>query len=120
MPEGENEIRPALRESMLDMIRAIGPILESGRSLLTEKRYPEIDDFKVIVYPNEGKHRGRPHCQVRIAEKTATFDIETGDLMVGNIDPWERTVRKVLLQNQDGILKFWHEMRPDDQKLPSK
>ena len=119
MTENGIEIPPALRDAILDSIRVDGPILESGRSLLTEKQYSEIGDFKVIVYPNEGKHRGRPHCQVRIAGKTATFDIETCEIIVGNVDPWERTVRKVLLQNHEGLRDFWYDTRPDDQKLPS-
>ena len=104
---------------MLDTIRAIGRILEDGNSLLIEKRYLGIDDFKVFVYPNESKHRGRPHCEVKIDGKTATFDIETGDPLGENVGRWERTVRKVLLQHQEGLREFWHDTRPDDQKLPS-
>jgi hypothetical protein len=118
MSESEIEIPSDLRNPMLDAIRAKGPIQEDGRSFLIEKQYPEIEDFKVSIFPNESKHPGRPHCQVRIAEMTAIFDIRTGDVLAGDIKRWERTVRKVLLDHQDGLLNFWHEMRPDDQKLP--
>tara|TARA_B100000965_G_scaffold405585_1_gene440249 strand:+ start:1847 stop:2209 length:363 start_codon:yes stop_codon:yes gene_type:complete len=119
MDEEEISLEQGLRDSMLESIRSLGPIMEDGRSFLTEKQYPEINDFKVSVFPNESKHPGRPHCQVRIDSKTATFDINDGSVLAGDVGRWERTVREVLLGHKDGLLAFWDETRPDDQRLQS-
>jgi len=117
MPEEEIRLEQDLRDEMLESIRSLGPIMEDGRSLLIEKQYPEIDDFKVSVFPNESKHPGRPHCQVRIDGMTATFDINDGTMLAGNVGRWERTIQKVLLEHKEGLLVFWDETRPDDQRL---
>lgn len=112
-----SEIPDDLRDTMLDEVRAFGIVQPDGRSLLNEKTYPEIEDFKVTFFGNESQHRGRPHCKVTIAGKSANFDIVTTELIVGDIKPWERTVSKVLAAHADGLLAFWHSTRPDDQKL---
>lgn len=106
-----------LRTLMLEEIRAYGVVQADGRSLLNEKTYPEIDDFKVTFFSNESQHRGRAHCKVTIAGKSANFDIVSGELIIGDIRPWERTVSKVLIEHKEGLLEFWHSTRPDDQKL---
>lgn len=117
MSDDEIQIPSDLRDMMLSAIREYGQIQEDGRSLLNEKQYPEIEDFKVSIFPNENKHPGRPHCQVRIAGMTATFDIQTGERLAGDVKKWERSVQKVLLDHKDGLKKLWYDTRPDDQKL---
>ena len=69
------------------------------------KQYPEIEDFKVSIFPNESKHPGRPHCQVKIAGMTATYCIYTGELLAGDVKKWGRTVSKVLLAHKDELLR---------------
>lgn len=105
-------------ELLRSRIRTYGPIREDGFHQLNEQLYPEIDEFRVIFYPNESQHRGRPHCKVVIADKTANYDLNTLEPIVGDLGKWNRTVKKVLKEHKDRLLAFWHATRPDDQKLP--
>jgi hypothetical protein len=96
--------------------RAYGQIREDGLSLLTEVAI-DLTGFKVIIRPKESQHRGRPHCLIEIDGKSAIFDIITGELLAGDIRPWNRTAEKVIADNSAMLEQTWDRTRPDDQKL---
>jgi hypothetical protein len=116
----EIQLSGILLESMREEIRSLGVLREDGFQELNEKLYKDIDDFRVIFYPNESRHPGRPHCKVEIGGKTANYDLKTLKPLVGDVGRYQRTVDKVLTKHQSGLLKFWDDTRPTDQKLAKK
>lgn len=108
-----SELANEIRQS----IRAYGQIQENGLSFLTEKTYPEIDQFKVEIFPNEGQHRGRPHCKITTDKGSVTVDLHTFAIIAGTAGPWNHTICKVVKDHQTGLLVLWDKMRPDDQRL---
>jgi hypothetical protein len=116
----EIELTGSLFESMRNEISSLGVLREDGLQELNEKLYKEIDDFRVIFYPNESRHPGRPHCKVEIGGKTANYDINTFEVLAGDVGKYHRTVAKVLRNHQSGLLKEWDDTRPTDQRLPTR
>jgi hypothetical protein len=116
----EIELTGSLFESMRSEVSSLGVLREDGLQELNEKLYKDIDDFRVIFYPNESRHPGRPHCKVEIGGKTANYDIKTLEVLAGDVGKHQRTVGKVLRNHQSGLLKFWDDTRPADQRLPKK
>jgi hypothetical protein len=109
-----------LADNIRNNIRAYGPMNEGGVSFLIEKTYPEVDQFKIEVFPNEGKHRGRPHCRVTTDKGAITVDLASFEILAGDAGPWNHTVKKVIADNAVGLMKFCDTLRPDDQKLPAQ
>lgn len=58
------------------------------------------------IWPNESKHRGRPHCKVSYAEKSANFSIPDAELLVGDISPDEREAVRTIRKYGDALLKL--------------
>jgi hypothetical protein len=114
------EVSNELATSIRTKIQSMGPTLASGKQMLTERVYKEVDTFKIEVFPNEGQHRGRPHCKVTTDKGAVTVDAKTGEILAGNAGHWTATVCKVVLAHSDGICDLWEKMRPEDQKLPRK
>jgi hypothetical protein len=110
------EIEGDLLASMESEIIALGELDDQGRSFLIEIAI-RLDGFRVILRPNEGKHRGRPHCLVEANDNSATFDIVTGERLAGDLKKLNRTVEKVVRNHSDRLLERWDESRPDDQRL---
>lgn len=96
-----------------------GKILDdAGRRFLIEKAF-EVGSHRVHFYPNEGKHRGRPHCVIELPNnKTAKVDVETGAVIEGDADGWERNIRKFVSDYSEELKQAWAATRPDTQKLP--
>ncbi len=111
------EVPAQLAQAIRNDIHSYGPILEGGVSLLIEKTYPEIDQFKVEIFPNESQHRGRPHCRVTTDKGAVTIDFLTGEVLAGDAGHWTRTACKTVVQHKDGLLALWNATRPTDQKL---
>lgn len=111
-----------LREAILRTITQLGPgdDLPNGMRRLDERTYPEITSFKVIIRANESKHPGRPHCCVETDKGSVSVDIETGEIIAGNAGKWNTPIKKAVTSHKAGLEKLWNEMRPDDQKLPTK
>jgi hypothetical protein len=105
-----------LAKKVVDAFRAYGPILENGLSFLAEVAI-RMEGFRIVFRPNESQHRGRPHCLIEMRPKSATFDIKSGELLAGDISPWNRTAEKVVSENTAELMKLWNKTRPDDQKL---
>jgi hypothetical protein len=111
------DLPESLRLDMLHYIRMIGIVQKDGLSLLTEKTYPEIDAFKVEIFPNEGRHRGRAHCRVTTDDGSVSVDIETYEIIAGEPGRWARSIRKAVEEHHAGLLALWNQTRPDDQRL---
>jgi len=107
------ELDKALRRTFA----TLGEIMEDGRSFLIERLFDQIKDFRCEIFPNESQHRGRPHCKMTADEKSAVFDIRTGEKLVGDLGRWERTASKAVQLHSAALLDFWIDLRPDDQKL---
>jgi hypothetical protein len=71
----------------------LGEIQENGLSYLKEVTV-SLPEFRVIIRTNESQHRGRPHCLIAMGENSATFDIQTGQRLAGNLKSWNRTAEK--------------------------
>lgn len=69
------------------------------------------------IWPNESQHRGRPHCKVSKAEKSAIFSIPDGERLVGDINPYEREASRTIRRYGMRLLEVWYRLRPDDQRL---
>lgn len=113
----EIELPESFLEEMRNDLRSFSTLREDGLHDINEKLYKDISDFRVIFYPNESRHPGRPHCKVEIGGKTANYDLKTLQRLVGDVGKHQREVSKVLTKHQKGLLKFWDETRPTDQKL---
>lgn len=105
-----------LLHKITDRFRSYGPIMENGLSLLFEVKF-DLGKFKAIIRPNESKHRGRPHCLIEHDEKSASFDIQSGERLAGDLGQWNRTAEKVVLEFSNDLLSLWNDTRPDDQRL---
>lgn len=111
-----------LRLELAEYISRIGVTDAAGRSGLNEARFAAITDFKVVVRPNEGQHRGRPHCVVQMdrGAPEVSVDILTGEILAGNPGPWRHTITKAILEHSAALKDFWDSLRPDDQRLPDR
>jgi hypothetical protein len=75
--------------------------------------------LRVEIYPNEGQHRGRPHCKVTYARRVAgSFGLPDGEpLHPGRLGPHEAAARKLVRKHGRRLLDDWFHYRPDDQRL---
>jgi hypothetical protein len=65
--------------------------------------------FRVEIYPNEGKHRGRPHCKVTYGKSVAaSFTIPDGvALHPGRLGPHEAAARKLVRSKAPMLKECW-------------
>ncbi len=116
----ELEVAGDLKKEILDGIRQKGPdYVDGGLSRLDEKTYPEISQFKVEIFPNEGKHRGKPHCRVTTDKGYVSVSIPDGEIIAGKGARWSGAIKKVISTHGQALLALWYKMRPDDQALPA-
>ena len=113
---GSIDASPELLERVYITFTQLGEIQENGLSFLKEVTVA-LPQFKVVIRPNESQHRGRPHCLIAMGEKSAVFDIVTGELMAGTLKSWNRTAEKAVKLHSPELLEVWNDTRPDDQKL---
>ncbi len=104
-----------LLQKITECFRSYGPIREDGLSFLTEVKV-DLGGIKAIIRTNENQHRGRPHCLLERNEKSASFDIKSGERLAGDLGHWNRTAEKVVLKFSNDLLCVWNDTRPDDQK----
>lgn len=102
-----------LQDNLVDVSRKSA----SGWKVMPHRIALPASRLRYEIWPNEPKHRGRPHCKVSRAEKSANFAIPDAELLVGDISPDEREAVRTIRKYGDELLKLWHRMRPDDQKL---
>ena len=89
---------------------------------LDERLIKSITEFRVEMYTDESKHRGRPHVAVYL--KNGKISISLDD-PPENLTPsgglvGEASALKVIEKNRDKLLKIWNETRVDTQKLDNQ
>ena len=72
------------------------------------------------IWPNERTHRGRPHCRVSYADRSAPFSIPEGEKLDGTLRPKEALARRTIRANGSVLLNVWNATRPDDQRTPPR
>ena len=87
---------------------------------LDEKHVKDITDFRIDIFHDESKHRGRPHVRVALEGRHITISIEKDpEVLAGprNLRGEAAAIRCVR-DNRKRLKAFWKKTRPDDQKLP--
>lgn len=85
-------------------------IWSDGRLYCIKGVVERIQDVKVVINPND---HPPPHFHVIGQDFNVSFEIETGDLMVGDIDPkHHRLIRKWHPGAIPLLRKSWQETRP--------
>ncbi len=83
---------------------------------------PRVSAFYGIVismYFREDIHPGRPHFHAAHAEREATFDIESLEVIVGRLPRREKKlVRKWALLHQDELRRNWARLRSHGSLIP--
>lgn len=77
----------------------------------------QVGGLSIYVYPDESRHRGRPHCTVAAGGANANFDILTGELLAGSLKSQNGKARKLVIELRNELLAKWDAKRPDTQKL---
>jgi hypothetical protein len=85
-------------------------IWHDGRLYCIKGVVERIRDVKVVIQPND---HPPPHFHVIGQDFTASFDIETGDLIVGQIDPVHyKLIRKWHSAAVPLLKSTWQKTRP--------
>lgn len=87
---------------------------------LDEKWVQSISEFRMDIFHDESKHRGRPHVRVTLQDGHINISIEDSpEVLAGKPGlRGETAAIKAVKKHRESLLKFWMETRPDDQKLP--
>jgi len=68
------------------------------------------DGVKIQIYPRD---HNPPHFHVKAGKKSASFDIQTGELMRGSLGhSADKIVHQFHQDHQQMLLKMWNETRP--------
>lgn len=94
-----------------------GKVLDIVR--LDERLVKWIPDFRVEIYTDESKHRGRPHVAVYLKNGKISVSLEDPPI---NLTPsgglvGEAKALKVIKKNRKALLQMWDETRVDTQRL---
>lgn len=86
-----------------------GPVLVEGKALVER-----IDGLKIEIYSNE---HPPPHFHVKIGGKSASFRLDNGEVLNGDID--DKHKKKVLYWYEKGngrvaLIRVWNETRPQN------
>lgn len=119
---GEGRSLPSDLEASVREIydEALAAEPESTLYRLDEKHVKWMMDFRMDIFHDESKHRGRPHVRVVLQDGTINISIEPEPKVLAGIRDLrgEAAAIKSVRENYTALLDFWNETRPDDQKLP--
>ena len=74
-----------------------------------------VNGIKIEIYPNE---HVPPHFHITSPELSATFEVETCDLVKGNADSSTyKKIRDFHSRNRDLIIETWNNLRPTNCKV---
>ena len=66
--------------------------------------------FGISIYMYMGDH-GVPHCHGVFGDYAASFKIEDGELLAGQIPPKQgKKIREWILANQQELIEKWEEL----------
>lgn len=89
---------------------------------LDEKWVQSVSEFRMDIFHDESKHRGRPHVRVTLPDGHINISLEDPpEVLAGKRGlRGEAAAIKAVKEHRKSLLKFWKKTRPDDQKLPPK
>ncbi|MBN2571418.1 MAG: DUF4160 domain-containing protein [Ignavibacteriales bacterium] len=98
-------------ESNLKQLLSSGiSICPDGSLCLTRKLVDKINNLKIVIHPND---HNPPHFHVIYNNLNASFDINTCELLKGNLSNNDMKLIKYWFNNyKDKLLKVWNETRP--------
>lgn len=101
-----NQLATNLRQMLLNEKAESDDLFQA----LLEKMLRVGNGVKIQIYPRD---HNPPHFHVEAADKNASFDIRTGELMQGGLGHTaNRIVRQYYQQNQSMLLNIWQDTRP--------
>ncbi len=86
-------------------------VTEYGDVYEIKKLVDKINNLKIHIYPND---HNPPHFHVLTDNINASFNIQTGELIRGTIDPKDQKRIKYFYENQkENLLEIWRDLRTD-------
>ncbi len=96
------------QSEVLSYFLASCEVLAGGTVYETRKRVDTINETAIYIYPND---HGPAHVHIRNAGKEASFDILSGELLVGDLGFKEnKVVRYYLKSAKDTLIKEWNKL----------
>lgn len=94
------------------------PNLDTAPLRRLYQRVSYINQFRVEIWPNEGKHRGRPHVAVTLPRGQISISLDDPpEILTPKRLPHEREALAIITQYRERLIDFWDESRPDTQRL---
>lgn len=86
-------------------------VTEYGQVYEIKKLAGKINNLKIHIYP---KDHNPPHFHVLTDNINASFDIKTGELIKGTIDPKDQKRIKYFYNNQrETLLEIWKDLKTE-------
>lgn len=101
-----------LSDSLEELLKGAYKILPNGELYSIKVRVDRVNGLRVIIRPND---HPPPHFHVRGQDFDASFDIESGALRIGQINPTDFQKIKWWHKRAKGkLLDIWNRTRPPD------
>lgn len=87
-----------------------GPLLDlDGLRSLTEERVDKIGGLSIEIYSNE---HPPPHFCVKYNGDSANFTIDSCKKINGDLNKFDKNIRKWHSENKQRLIDFWNSKRP--------
>ena len=84
---------------------------DNGEVYEIKKLVDKINNLKIHIYPND---HNPPHFHVLTDNIDASFNIKTGELIKGTIEPKDQKRIKYFYENQrENLLEIWKDLKTD-------
>jgi hypothetical protein len=84
---------------------------DNGEVYEIKKLVDKINNLKIHIYPND---HNPPHVHVLTDNIDASFNIKTGELIKGTIEPKDQKRIKYFYENQrENLLEIWKDLKTD-------
>ena len=84
---------------------------DNGEVYEIKKLVEKINNLKIHIYPND---HNPPHFHVLTDNINASFNIKTGELIKGTVDPKDQRRIKYFYENQrENLLEIWTDLKTD-------
>ena len=98
-----------LAESLLSDF-CLGPIVnDKGQRFLQEVEVARVDGLKIEIFSCE---HPPPHFRVIYAGETANFTIKDCSKLNGDLEKWERNIKKWHKEHKADLISVWNSARP--------
>jgi hypothetical protein len=111
---------PVSQELQQELVRTF--VAEGGREprqMLLEHLVKTPTGYRMFIWPNESKHPGTPHLTVVLDDEKINVSISSKpEVLAGRDDlPGTGKILRTIAKHRKPLLKEWHDLRPDDQKV---